>query len=125
MATKKGSAAFVTGILQEAVEFAIVKTTVNVLAELSNDTPRDTGWAASNWIPTIGPGSLTPFASKEAVSESAKDAGMNAIISTYALPQIIHITNAVDYILQLNDGTHAAHPKFFVETAIAKAIKSG
>lgn len=124
MAAKKGSAAFVSGILKEVVEAVVVKVSVNATAQLGEDTPRDTGWAASNWVPSIGPGSLTPFGSKLAVSEAAKEAGLAILVSTYALPQLVHITNPVDYILKLNDGTHSQHPKFFVETAIAKAIKS-
>lgn len=114
----------VMALLNEHVEKLVVKVTVNVTAELSERTPRDTGWAASNWIPRIGKRTLEPFGSREAVSEAAMQAGLAAVLSSYALPQIVNVTNAVYYILDLNTGTSTQAPRFFVETAIAKAIKT-
>ncbi len=124
MALKKFSARFVSGKLKDFVEDIVVKVTVNVTAELGERTPVLTGWAASNWIPQIGKRTEQPFGSKEAVSGVATEVGLALVTASYALPQIVHITNAVYYILDLNDGTSTKAPPFFVETAIAKAIKS-
>lgn len=124
MAAKKGSARFVSGLLKEAVEFAVVKVSVNVTAELGDRTPVLTGWAASNWIPSIGESVEVPFGSKEAVSDGAKEAGLALVATSYALPQIVYVTNPVYYIEDLNRGTSKKAPRFFVETAIAKGIKS-
>ncbi len=121
---KKFSAKFVSGELRDFVKNTVVKITVNATAELSEGTPKDTGWAASNWIPRIGARTEDPFGSKLAVSDGAKEAGLATVATTYALPQLVHITNPVDYILKLNEGSSKQAPRFFVETAIAKAIKS-
>lgn len=114
----------VIGELNEFVRDLVVKVSVNVTAELSEDTPKDTGWAASNWVPAAGVRNPTPFGSKLAVSTSAQEAGKAILAGTYALPQIVHVTNPVDYINDLNDGTSTQAPRDFVQTAIAKAIKS-
>lgn len=123
MATKRQSVK-VMGELKEFVRDIVVKISVNVTAELGEDTPRDTGWAASNWIPRVGQRTDIPFGSKESVSEGAKNLGLAGVIASYALPQIVHVTNPVYYIEALNTGTSTQAPRFFVETAIAKGIKS-
>lgn len=114
----------VMGELRKFVRDTVVKVTVNATAELSEDTPRDTGWAASNWIPRIGQRTDLPFGDKLTVSEGGKALGLAEVVTSYALPQIVHVTNPVYYIGDLNNGTSAQAPRFFVETAIAKAIKS-
>lgn len=114
----------VIGELKEFVTNLVVKLSVNVTAELAEDTPKDTGWAASNWVPAIGAPVPAPFGSKLAVSSSAQEAGKALLIGTYALPQIVHINNPVDYIEDLNSGTSTQAPPDFVQTAIAKAIQS-
>ncbi len=114
----------VMGELTEFIEKVVVKVSVNATAFLGEDTPKLTGWAASNWVPAIDRVNTTPFGSKEDVSESAKQAAIGELITTYAFPQIVHITNPVYYILDLNDGTSAKAPRYFVETAIAKAVKT-
>ena len=114
----------VMGELRKFVRDTVVKVSVNATAILSEDTPKDTGWAASNWVPNIGEVNTTPFGSKEEVSESAKEAGIGLLVGTYALPQIVHVTNPVYYINDLNRGTSTQAPTAFVQTAIAKAVKT-
>lgn len=121
---RKGSAANVMAEFKEFIEATVVKVSVNVTAELGDRTPKLTGWAASNWVPAIGHVNLTPFGSKLDVSESAKEAGIGLLIGTYAFPQIVNVTNPVYYINDLNDGTSTKAPRYFVQTAIAKTIKS-
>ena len=122
--TNRFNAKFVSGELNDFVKNIVVKVSVNVTAELGEDTPKLTGWAASNWIPRIGQPTDTPFGSKEAVSETAKNIGLAGVIASYALPQIVHVTNPVYYILQLNEGSSRKAPRHFVQTAIAKAIET-
>ena len=112
----------VIGELKEFVADLVVKVSVNVTAELEDRTPKDTGWAASNWVPAIGVRNNEPFGSKLAVSTSAQEAGKAILIGTYALPQIVHVTNPVSYIEDLNSGTSKKAPADFVQTAIATAI---
>ncbi len=114
----------VMGELKDFVRDIVVKVSVNATAELSEDTPKDTGWAASNWLPRIGQRTNVPFGDKLSVSEGAKNLGLAEVVTSYALPQIVHVTNPVYYINSLNDGSSTKAPRFFVETAIAKAIKS-
>ena len=122
--TNRFNAKFVSGELKDFVRDIVVKVSVNATAELSEDTPKLTGWAASNWIPRIGQRTDLPFGSKESVSEAAKTLGLASVVASYALPQIVHVTNLVYYIETLNTGTSKKAPAFFVETAIAKAIKT-
>ena len=123
MATQRQSVKAI-GELKDFVRDIVVKVTVNVTAELGEDTPKDTGWAASNWIPRVGQRTDMPFGSKLSVSEGAKNIGLAEVVTSYALPQIVHVTNPVYYIETLNTGTSTKAPAFFVETAIAKAIKN-
>lgn len=114
----------VMGDLSKFIRDTTVKVSVNATSIVAEDTPVLTGWARSNWIPAIGVGEKTPFGSREAVSLSAQNAGVALILATYQLPQLIYITNNVPYISVLNTGSSAKAPKDFVQTAIAKAIKS-
>ena len=114
----------VIGELKQFVRDITVKVSVNLTAFLAEDTPKLTGWAASNWVPAIGAPVSAPFGSKLAVSSSAQEAGKALLIGTYALPQIIHVNNPVHYIEELNRGTSTQAPADFVQTAIAKAIKT-
>lgn len=123
MANKR-SRVHVMGELKEFVKDITVKVSVNLTAFLAEDTPKLTGWAASNWVPAIGVPILVPFGSKLAVSSSAQEAGKALLIGAYALPQLIHVNNPVGYIEDLNRGTSAKAPPDFVQTAIAKAIQS-
>ena len=121
---KKTQTVRVMGELKEFVRDIVVKVSVNVTAELSEDTPKLTGWAASNWIPRIGQRTDMPFGDKLSVSEAAKLLGLSEVLASYALPQTVHVTNPVYYIETLNSGSSKKAPAFFVETAIAKTIKS-
>lgn len=124
MVARKNQTRRVISELNDFVEGLVVKLAVNVTAELSEDTPKDTGWAASNWTPRVGQRTEQPFGSKKNVSEGAKVAGLAEVVTSYALPQLVHVTNPVYYILSLNDGTSTQAPRNFVQTSIAKAIKS-
>ena len=114
----------VLGELQKFIKDTTVKVSINATAEVSADTPVLTGWAQANWIPSIGAKSDDPFGSREAVSLSAQNAGIALLLGTYQLPHLVHITNNVPYIGVLNTGTSTKAPSDFIQTAIAKAIKS-
>lgn len=125
MAHRRGrTRVHVMGELNEFVTNLVVKVSVNVTAFLEEDTPKLTGWAASNWVPAIGAPVPAPFGTKLAVSTAAQEAGKALLIGTYALPQIVHVNNPVHYIEDLNRGTSTKAPPDFVQTAIAKAIQS-
>lgn len=118
----------ITGLLREATEKVVTAISVNVTAELIENTPVDTGWARANWIPAIG----TPF--EEAVTgnpdpaivpnqRGLQQSGLASVITGYSLSRgPVFVTNNVPYILSLNDGSSAQAPAAFVQAAIAAGV---
>ena len=114
------------GIVNELVKFTsrqAVTVTRRSTLNLRNRTPRKTGYAASNWVPSLGGTVVGPFGSKESVDFSAQQAGLQEIRAyriTRTPPPII--INAVPYIGLLNAGSSTQAPPLFVERAISDAI---
>ncbi len=114
-----------TGDLEEIVK----KISINVTAELVEITPRDTGWAAANWIPNI----TTPALETAGTAEQAKDGnvsfapqqiGIADVLTSYRLSRgPIFVTNNVPYIRKLNDGSSMKAPAGFVQQAIIKGLQ--
>lgn len=116
----------VIGQLGDFIEGFIKKLSIVTTDTLSERTPKETTWAASNWIPGIGSFSDAPIGTKTTVGiavDAQKD-GKALVVKSYKLPQLVYITNNVDYITKLNDGTSAQAPSGFVQNSIAKAIKA-
>lgn len=85
-------------------------------------TPVDTGWASSNWIPSIGQPVTEPYGSKLAVDRSRSNAGI-ASLATYKKEQgPIFIANNVPYINLLNTGSSRQAPPAFVDIAVQRAL---
>lgn len=95
-------------------------------ANVIENTPRDTSWAAANWIPTVGTQNNTPAPRSDNPnigSARARQAAGIAQVLSYKLPQgAIFVTNNVPYIVDLNGGSSAQAPAGFVEAAIDAAI---
>jgi hypothetical protein len=93
--------------------------------ELRDATPKKTGFAASNWIPSLGGfGSVAPVGSKLAVSYGSQNAGMRNVLSyriTKTPPPVI--INQVAYIEILNAGSSDQAGINFIEDAVAAAIR--
>lgn len=107
---------------------ALVESIVELLtATDGKGTPRDTGWAAANWIPQIGSARTKVVGSKQAaqqgsVSFGPQKAGLEAL-KTYRLRRgMIHVTNNVPYIVRLNAGSSSKAPPMFVEEAIIQSL---
>lgn len=106
------------------------KVTLDVTANLIETTPRDTSWAASNWIPAIGqpisgPGGSPDRATRAALvpSAEAKQGSAIASITGYQIAQgSVFISNNVGYIEDLNSGSSKQAPAAFVQGAIDKAV---
>lgn len=124
----------VLGIIKttkEFVEKVMVKLTLDVNANLTETTPVDTGWAASNWVPNIGSpynNSANGVESREeklnllSAQLSDKEKGLAEVLN-YKLPRgAIHITNNVPYITKLNEGSSSQAPTAFVQTQIERAV---
>lgn len=106
------------------VEGKIKVLTSTTAKTLEDATPELTGFAESNWVAKIGSAREEPSGSRQAVDFSALEAGIAIVQATYLLPQIVYISNPVSYINTLNTGSSTKAPKNFVQTAIAKSIKS-
>ena len=100
----------------------------SVLASLAIDTPVDTGAAVSNWIVSLdaSPGArIAPHApghkGSTRVENGRATITLGAQVIKQSIPgQVIHIANAVHYILDLNNGSSRQAPAGFVETSILR-----
>jgi len=127
-----GSIRFVLDVLTRFTEKHVKVITLDAVANLVQDTPRRTGWARSNWVPSIGtPKDLdgTPPPEDQAAGpvrqrDAAREAGIAAIVTSYRLSLgRIYITNNVPYIRRLNDGHSKQAPAGFVQGAILRAVR--
>lgn len=97
---------------------------LDVTANLVEDTPRDTSWARTNWLPSIGKAVEVPVNSPESVSFGAQQVGLAAVATSYTLSKgKVFITNNVPYIQRLNDGWSKQAPAGFVQAAILRAVR--
>ena len=123
----------VTAIVRDLERFAerlIVKITLDVTANLIEDTPVDTGWARANWVPSVGKRSRRPAQSFSGRTPSAavqaaaaKQTAGTAQALGYKLERgRVFVSNNVDYILRLNDGYSRQAPAGFVQRGIRKAV---
>jgi hypothetical protein len=119
-----GNAIFVTRELEKFTSRQVISVTRRLTLNLRNSTPKKTGFAASNWIPSLGANNGI-FGSKRMVSFSAQNAGLSEIRSyRITRTEAPRVTNSVAYIDLLNSGSSLQAPAGFVERAIADAIAS-
>lgn len=106
--------------LTQVTERVIAKIALDVTANLKSTTPVDTGWARSNWIPSVGAAFGGTVGSPTAVSGS----GGEGRIAGYKLSQgSVFISNNVPYIGRLNSGYSKQAPAGFVQRAVEKAVR--
>lgn len=111
--------------LDKFVSRLMANIAVQTTSELVKETPIDTGFAQSNWIPTIrGPFVGTVgIKAVGGVTRSPQQVAISTIQATYKLTDgNLFVTNNTPYILSLNDGSSTQAPSGFVQIAIAKAI---
>jgi hypothetical protein len=119
-----GSLQFVMQVLRQFTEKHVKIITLDATANLVEDTPRDTGWARSNWVPSIGKSVDHTVGTPESVSKSASESGVAAVASGYTLEKgPVFISNNVPYIGRLNDGSSKQAPSGFVQAAILRAVR--
>ena len=101
----------------------IKKIVSNVTANLIRDTPVDTGWAQSNWVPSIGVRNEGLVGSPESVSMGEQSSGLASVQARYKISDgKVFISNNVLYMLALNDGHSAKAPRMFIEKAIIRGV---
>lgn len=89
-------------------------------------TPVDTGRARSNWQVRLGQaagGTLPEPSSAEGGAQRAVSEGQR-VIPQFKGDGEIHITNNLDYIQKLNEGSSAQAPEGFVEIAVQAGVSS-
>ncbi len=98
-------------------------------------TPVDTGTARSNWIVSLGNASndiieaYTPMAKGEGTVNETQNAQAaiaqgQGVIADVKAGQAIHITNNVEHITPLNEGSSAQAPAAFVEQAVDAGVQA-
>lgn len=117
-----GTAVFVTDELEKFTSRQVITITRRIVSNLRSATPKKSGFAASNWIPSLGDAYGT-IGSKAAVSYAAQNAGLAEIASyriSRTLPPVIR--NDAAYIELLNEGYSLKAPAGFIQEAIFNAI---
>lgn len=118
----------IIGAVRAFTDQAVQRLTLNIVNRLIEDTPKDTGWAAANWVPQIGGPFRGTAGTKEAaiggnLDESTQQVGIASLLA-YRLKQgPISITNNAPYILELNEGSSQKAPAMFIQIAIIGAIR--
>lgn len=95
-------------------------------------TPVDTGFAASNWIPTEGAPATETVGSKLNVNTTAPVAAAQGLVALRGAGRSpttgrfrarrYFVSNNVPYINALNDGSSTQAPTGFVQQAVAEAV---
>lgn len=119
----------IMGELDRFTSRLTAKIALDVTANLTKDTPVDTGWARANWVPNIGSaaGPTQPDGGPEdsdvrsaAFSQTAGQAQLLGYSIQFGK---IFISNGVPYIERLNAGSSQQAPAGFVERAVDKAVR--
>ena len=108
------------------VVVTIILEVIDVLTSppAQGGTPIKTGWARSNWIPSIGEPVVQPFGSPQAVGSGAQDAGISTIRRYKTELGPAFISNPVPYILQLNAGSSTQAAAGFIERAVDVGVQN-
>ncbi|WP_307887243.1 hypothetical protein [Brucella abortus] len=119
--------AIVRGI-EGLTERVVTAISFNIVANLVEDTPVDTGWARANWVPAIGtsmdtPASARPDQSMVPGAVARQQAGQASLLGYRLAQGSVFISNNVPYIMRLNDGSSQQAPRGFVQAAIARGIQ--
>ena len=113
--------------LDKFTEKLVQRLSLNVTANLIEDTPVDTGWARSNWVPSIGkPRSKTAgtrAAAENGSIDNAPQSNGTLALLNYKLGPSVFISNNVPYIHRLNSGSSRQAPSAFVQNAILRAVR--
>jgi hypothetical protein len=108
--------------LERATTHAVRKLVLDIEADLREQTPVDTGWAAANWIPSLDIPVTSPVGSRDSVDVSAQQRGIATIATAPDLFRVIYITNNVPYIEALNNGHSPQAPAGYVEDILNRRV---
>ena len=102
--------------------------TTNVVENLrappaQGGTPRDTGHASANWIARAGEPATEIDGSKDNVSSSLQEIGLQAMARYKLSDGTVTVSNNVPYIGRLNDGSSKQAPVGFIESGTLRAAQ--
>jgi hypothetical protein len=118
--------------LASELQEEVIRLGARIHEEVVESTPVDTGFARSNWIPSIG----VPFEQIVGrkwkigkkffaqLNEAAQRSGKASLLTWKIGQGDIFIANNVPYINRLNEGWHERMDRFhFVEMAIQRSVE--
>lgn len=121
MATAKDIQKELKRFVNESVGLAAQEVTL----ALREATPKETGFASTNWIPTLGAFHKGTVGSKAKVTNQAQRTAIAKVRAQAAAGKVrrLHITNNVSYILVLDQGGPYTPPRNFIQPAIKRGLK--
>lgn len=102
-----------------------IQLAMEIHGRLVEETPKDTGWAASNWVPQIGSRFPSTVGSPESLDASQQAIGLAQLANWDIRKGPAYISNNVEYIQALNDGHSAQAPAMFVEKIVQSEVSRG
>lgn len=105
-----------------------INLALSIHGRLVEETPKDTGWAASNWVPQVGSPFSSTVGSPESIDDSQQTIGAVKLANWKFSQGPAYISNNVEYIQALNGGHSTQAPPLFVDkivqSEVAKANRS-
>lgn len=108
----------------EQINKAVAQLAVAVVSEVAPDTPVLTGRASSNWLSAVGAPIMYYKENPNMNGGPQESIDMAVDVLRGYKGGVIHITNNVPYIADLNAGTSRKAPALFVQAAILRATYS-
>lgn len=109
-------------LLEGMSEKAAKRMVVNIHRQLVEETPKKTGWAANNWVPSVTLPVTKTAGSPENVSSAEMVGGLAEILSWNFKEGSAWVVNNVPYIRKLNEGSSIQAPAGFVDKIIQKEV---
>lgn len=100
----------------------LARAVVRATRELIKATPRQTGFAQSNWLAGTGPAPTAPIGDKQNIDLTQQSRGLSALRNYRIRDGEIYIVNNCPYIGRLNAGSSTQAPAGFVEEILDRVI---
>lgn len=112
--------------LEKSLNEELRQLAVDIITSLAIITPKLTGLATGNWQASINKpvSSVTSRLDLTGATVTAEESVVIDSAEKYKYP-VIYISNLLDYIEDLNEGTSQQAPRKFINTAIEDAMRGG
>lgn len=102
-----------------------IQLAFEIHGRLVEETPKDTGFAASNWVPQIGSRYSSVAGSPENIDSTEQATGLAQLANWDIRRGPAFISNNVEYIQALNAGHSQQAPAMFVEKIVQSEVSKG